>query len=527
VATSTPSFEPVPVASGTSELGGKIKIWQRVLIPSFSDCVFIALLAWLFVCGAYGWKALLMDADTGWHIRTGQYILEHHAVPKQDLFSFSRPGAAWFAWEWLSDVLFAVLFGAGGLKAIVLWAGVVITACATIILRYSIWRGANPLLATVTTLLAVGSSSMHFLARPHLFTLILFPVSIWMIEADRRKPSRWIWILIPLGAVWINLHGGYFLFLAILALLAAGTFIEEWQAGRRWIRSGRYLVLFAGCAAASLVNPYGIALHAHVFEYLRSDWIRNLIQEFQAPTFRTEGQLQLEALLLMGLVVTGLLLQRKQVTHALWLVFLAHSSLISVRHAPIYAAVAAPLIAESASGWWRSWAGSQRRTSVARIVHQVGEDLIPAFGRATFWPAAVVLTLALVNAPVKWPTDFPSEAFPTAMVGQNAQMLQSGRVLTTDQWADYLIYRFYPRQRVFVDGRSDFYGETLGNEYLHLLQGAYDWRGILRRHGFEVALLPANWPLAEILKLDQDWQVVQHDSQAILFRRRSGQTLGH
>jgi len=527
LATSTQSFEPVPVASDASGLTRKTKVWRRVLIPSFADCFFVALLAWLFICGSYGWKSLLMDGDTGWHIRTGQYILQHHAVPRQDLFSFSRPGAQWFAWEWLSDVLFAVLFRAGGLKAIVLLAGVLITGCATVILRYSLWRGANPLLATFTTLLAVGGSSMHFLARPHLFTLALLPICIWIIEADRRKTSRWIWMLIPLGAVWINLHGGYFLFLACLAALVAGTFVEEWLDGGRWIRSGRYFLLFGGCGAASLLNPYGIALHVHVFEYLRSDWIRDLIQEFQAPTFRTEGQLQFEALLLMGLVVTGFLLQRRQVTEALWLVFLAHSSLISVRHAPIYAAVAAPLIAEQASSWWRSWMSSRRKSSIGRIVHQVGEDLVPAFRRTSVWPAAVVVALVVLDAPLKWPRDFPGEGFPTVMVHQNAQLLQSGRLLTTDQWADYLIYSFYPRQRVFVDGRSDFYGETLGNEYLHLLQGAYDWQGILRQHGFEVALLPVNWPLAEMLKLDRSWQVVQDDSRAILFRRRSEQAVGN
>ena len=76
-----------------------------LLTPSLSDCFFVAIMMWLFVCGASGWKSLLMDGDTGWHIRTGEYILAHHAVPTHDLFSFSKPDAPWFAWEWLSDVL--------------------------------------------------------------------------------------------------------------------------------------------------------------------------------------------------------------------------------------------------------------------------------------------------------------------------------------------------------------------------------------------------------------------------------------
>ncbi len=74
---------------------------------------------------------------------------------------------------------------------------------------------------------------------------------------------------------------------------------------------------------------------------------------------------------------------------------------------------------------------------------------------------------------------------------------QSGRLLTTDQWGDYIIYSFYPRQKVFVDGRSDFYGERLGRDYIRLLQGAYDWHSILERYRFRVALLPVDLPLGE------------------------------
>jgi hypothetical protein len=523
--------EPLRTAPVTSPAAGNSPqawgAWSRALIPSFSDCFFVALLAWLFICGASGWKALLGDGDTGWHIRTGQYILAHRAVPTQDLFSYSRPGAPWFAWEWLTDVLYAVLFGMGGLKAIVLFAGALIAVFATVILRYTVWRGANGLLAAFATLLAVGGSSMHFLARPHLFTLLLLPVCLWVVEADRRKNTGWVWLLIPVTAVWTNLHGGFLIFLAILGVLVVGSAVEAWLGMPRWPDVRRYSALLAGCSLASLVNPYGTALHVHIYAYLRADWIKELVQEFQAPTFRSEGQLQFEGLLLAGLVVSGLLLRRRLVTEALWLLFLAHSSLISVRHAPLFATVAAPLVACELTVWWTVWVADLRKSSVIRILHQLGTDIAPAFRRTSFWPAVVILGLVLTGAPLKWPIDFPSEMFPIAMVQKNASLLTSSRLLTTDQWGDYIIYRFYPQQKVFVDGRSDFYGETLGREYLHLLQGAYDWREILVRRGFDVALLPTNWPLASLLKQDPSWQVVQDDSSAILLRHLGKQTRGN
>jgi hypothetical protein len=488
-------------------------------VPSFSDCFFIALMAWLFVCGANGWKALLMDGDTGWHIRTGEYILAHHAVPTQDLFSFSKAGQPWFAWEWLTDVLFAGLFRIGGLKAIVLFAGVMIGAYSTVLLRYAVWRGANGLLAACICLFAVGGSSMHFLARPHLFTLLLLPACLWLVEADRRKNTPFLWLLVPITVLWTNLHGGFLIFIACLALLVCGSAVEAMLGRPRWPAVRRYSALLAACSAASVLNPFGIGLHVHILAYLRADWIKDLVQEFQAPTFRSEGQFQYEALLVGGLVLTGLLLRKQRVTEALWLLFLAHSSLISVRHAPLSAAVAAPLLASELSAWWKSGAVERKKSSILSILHQLGEDLTPNFGRTSVWPALAIVALVFVDAPIKWPHDFPSEAFPIAMVHENTKVLESGRLLTTDQWGDYIIYSFYPRQKVFIDGRSDFYGESLGTEYLHLLQGAYDWRVILDRWGFDVALLPVQWPLVQMLKLDPSWQVIKDDSHAILFRR--------
>jgi len=484
-------------------------------------------MAWLFVCGPAGWKALLTDGDTGWHIRTGQYILANHAVPHQDLFSFSRPGADWFAWEWLADVIYGWLFGIGGLKAVVLFAGVLITVFATLLVQYTLWRGANPLAAALLTLLAVGGSSMHFLARPHLFTLLFLPASLWLVEVDRRRRTRWLWALIPATALWVNLHGGFVVFLALLALLVAGSAIEAMMGRGSISAAARYGALLAGCGAASLLNPYGVALHVHIIEYLRADWIRNLVQEFQAPTFRTEGQLQFELLLIVGLVTTGFLLRKRRITEALWVLFLAHSAITSVRHAPLYAAVAAPLIASELSAWWQSAAERSSKGSLTRILHQLGSDMRPAFRWISVWPAAVVVVLVFLNAPVAWPQDFPSEIFPTSMVRENAGVLESGRLLTTDQWADYMIFHYYPKQRVFFDGRSDFYGEALGTEYIHLLQGQYDWREIMARHKFEVALLPVSWPLTELLKRDPEWRLEKDDSHSALFLRLGHQSSGN
>ncbi|HEY2845970.1 MAG TPA: hypothetical protein VGJ09_20075, partial [Bryobacteraceae bacterium] len=317
--------ETLPLArpKGRSIESVLVHRWARLLVPSLSDLFFLAVLVWLFMSsGAAGWQGLLADADLGWHIRTGEYILHTHTVPHHDLYSFSKPGAPWYAWEWLTDVLVAWLHGFAGLKGIVLAAAVLISAFATTLIRRMALRGVHVMIALAVALLGVGAASIHFLARPHILTLLLVSISVWVIEADREQNSRRIWWLIPLTAVWTNLHGGFLAVIAILGLTAVGTALEVWIARTGTIRAAvRYAVLTAACAAASLVNPYGWKLHVHLREYLQSDWIRSVIQEFQSPTFRAENMLQFEALLLLGIMVAGALFRRRKIVEGLWIVF--------------------------------------------------------------------------------------------------------------------------------------------------------------------------------------------------------------
>src|SRR5438309_10831712 len=94
------------------------------LLPSLADFAFLMPIVFLF--GRMdGMKTLLSDCDTGWHIRTGEWILANGWVPMRDIFSYSKPDGAWYAWEWLTDILWAILYNHGGLATV---------ACAGILL---------------------------------------------------------------------------------------------------------------------------------------------------------------------------------------------------------------------------------------------------------------------------------------------------------------------------------------------------------------------------------------------------------
>lgn len=103
------------------------------------------------------------------------------------------------------------------------------------------------------------------------------------------------------------------------------------------------------------------------------------------------------------------------------------------------------------------------------------------------------------------------------MIGRHRALFEDSRVLSSDQWGDYLIFRFYPRGRVFVDGRSDFYGEGVGGDYLRMRNGDFRWKRLLGEYGIQSALIPVSWPLGSLLKEDRQWALVEDDGKTLLF----------
>ncbi len=489
--------------------------------PSLADFLFVSLVIWLFLAGPNGWAALLSDGDTGWHIRVGDWIRANGTVPRTDLFSFSKPGAPWYAWEWLAELILSYMHDWAGLKGVVLFCGMLIPAYLLVLFRHMLWRGSTSLLALAIILLISGSSAVHYLARPHLFTLLFLAISLWIIDVDQLHPSRRLWWLVPLTLLWANLHGGFLALVASLVAVAIGQLLSGDRCGAR-----RYAILAIACLAVSVVNPYGIQLHLHIVQYLRSDWIKEVVDEFQSPSFRSEAMLFYEILLLAGAAACVGLARKGRWGDVLLILLWAHLSLGAVRHVPVFLVVAAPRIAAEFSAWWQLFVDSTTRRSIARTFNELSADLLVRFSRNSAWVLAPVLLLVVLDKPIAWPRQFPEERFPVRFIEEHASQITGRRVLASDEWGDYLLYRFPFTQRVFFDGRSDFFGPEIGNDYIALMNGSPNWAAIMDKYRFEGALLPAAWPLLGHLRKDAKWQLVAANNDAVLLMRKNLSSAG-
>jgi hypothetical protein len=481
--------------------------------PRVPELVFAAVLIWMFAMGQ-GWSVMLADGDTGWHVRNGERIIDTRSVPYIDPFSFGSGSHPWFAWEWLSDVLFAVLFRQDGLKAVAWFCGITIAASVSLLLRHMLWRSIGMHISFLLAVLTAGASSIHYLARPHVLGLLLFAIVCWMVDRDRAAPHPWIWTLPAIFALWANLHGSFLAGLAMLGLRIGETIVRRSDGGNLT----RAAMLLGASIAATLCNPYGWRLHAHAIEYLQSGWIQSSVEEFQSPRFRSQSMLFYELLLLAGVAALPWLLRRKEIYPCCAILLWAHESLASVRHVPLYGLAASPFIGSWFQNSWQGWVRGCRADSLARTFDAITLTWRPWCSGYTVWPVLLAAWLAAHGAGAA----FPANKFPVCLVQRNFQRLTSSppqRVFSSDQWSDYLIFQLFPSVRVYFDGRSDFFGPWRGNAYMDLMRGETDSPSILDREGVEWALLPKDWALAGLLRRSSQWRVADADEQAVLFER--------
>jgi hypothetical protein len=478
-----------------------------------------------------GQTELLNDPGTPWHVRVGLDVWES-GPPRVDRYSYTRAGEAWISQHWLCDAAVAVLYRAWGWNGPVLASALVLGWTYRGLFRTVLDCGANVAWAAALTVLAAGCAAPHWLARPHLLSLWFLLLTFrWCLDYH-RSGRRVVWAVPAVMVVWCNVHGAFLAGLVVIACSLIGHLLSGPRDFVRLQRIIGFSAVLALALLATLVNPYGWHLHAHLGDILFGGQLRDLIDEWRAPDFASSDSRPLEALLLLGLLLLAVAGQRLDAFSLVHLVVWVHFGLTSVRQVASLAVIAAPVMGGLTAGLG---AAIRERFSLGRWLNWTDEVGRRAMAWATEermlrWPVwsgvlSVLLVLATafgVSAPALGigVARLPEARWPVAAVERLNAEPPDGRLFHDLNWGGYLILLSRPQRPVFIDDRFELYGRPFLVEYLGAMQYGDGWRRLLERYEFQYVLIPPNVPLGRVLRGSPDWEALHADETAVLFRRR-------
>jgi hypothetical protein len=479
------------------------------------------------------------DPGLGWHLRAGQWMVEHGRVIHDDPFLFfTTEGRAWVHTQWLSDVALWGLFTVGGLPLLHMIAIGLLLGTVLLVLAPLLRTQAGPFSVATTSALVLSLAAVQWMIRPLLASLLLFAIvyrvaHVWY-EAARPGGLRDLWrrtaSMVLLFALWPNLHAGYLVGLIALGTLAVCfLFREGWSAVERLQASlGMTIVASAGLAA-TLINPYGSALLVNNLGLVSDRYFMNLNLEWLSVDFHQPVFAPM-LVVLLAVVVLGSIRGRvlSAFDRGLLAVFLTFA-LMHRRGIPFLAiAVSAPLAkllgASPAMGAVLPVAG-RWRDAVRRFARF---DTAASRGEYTVavWVLALVATLALGHLPSTGGevSSLDVHVSPAAMAALETRLAEyahgAARLFHTPNWGGYLTYRLWPRVRPFIDDRNELNGRQIYEDFFTLSNLGAGWEQILDKYRFDGLLLAPGMPLVAMARRLPEWTLVHEDTQAILFWRR-------
>lgn len=498
--------------------------WLSRCTPSLTCVVFLS----VFAMTALRYHPVLFarDGDVGRHIRIGEWMLDHRGIPDVDLFSHTCQGQRFVPYEWLSELAFGAAHRMCGLTGVVLLTAALFALAGALLYRMARDESGSVLPSVAVALYGMRMSKLHLLARPHMFTIVLAAATCLLLLRHRRDPRARTLVAVPfLMLLWANLHGAFLVGIVLLGIFGLEALIRALVERSARARARLRHLSIAGVTSlvATLANPAGIELWAHVVGYLRTPFLVDVTIEYQSPNFH-DATVQP---FLVALVVIVLVLMvgriRCALVEILLFVFWFSSALYTARNIPLFAVLVLPMVARWLAEGLRTLAAGEGAVGgcFARV-ERADRELTRIDARCATWlPATVLQALLCTHIATGVPARthaFSPEAFPVTALEKLKGKLPAGNVFNHFQWGGYLLYAA-PEVPVFIDGQTDFYGEALTRKYLRIVQLGPGWKELLDEHDIRWTLTQTGQPLNRALELSPGWQRVYQDATATIFKR--------
>ena len=471
----------------------------------------------------------LTDPDYFWHLKAGEYIVTHRALPAGDIFSFTHAGQPWVLHEWLFEVVLFAAFATWGAFGVKLLAALFIVVTLGVTFALTRRMGQSPFVAFVLVMCGGFVFASGWAPRPQLVTYLLFALFLSILLHYKYDGARRALFVLPLlMVVWVNAHGGYVIGIALTFLFTGAEWLNYWSgAGRVPAQKGRLGELTLVAAAtllASLVNPEFVGHWLYPFQVLGME-ANGAIQEWQSPNFHDISPRIY--LLLCGLFFLSYIYAtpRADITELLIPGFFLFNGFVSVRHIPLAVLTVLPFIAlalarGSTAACAARWHGSRlgrRQASAAGSGKQLGQAAEGILNWIML--LAIVIGLSLYEPLLRAKAAKQAERLPAAAADYVIANAIQGNMFNVYGDGGYLIYRLGPERKIFIDGRVDVYGDKFFKDYNDMYFGTAGWKEKFDRLAIDFAILDNDAPIRQLLLADGSFKEAFRDKRySVLLR---------
>ncbi|MGA9530213.1 MAG: hypothetical protein WBS24_19015 [Terriglobales bacterium] len=506
-------------------------LFQRRIVQLLALAILLSIVA----ARSLQLKFCVLDLDVWWHLKVGDWIIQHLAVPRTGIFSRTAANRPWVAYSWGYEVLLSLAYRWFDLVGIGIY-GVLLTLAVSysifwMALRLSgqFWR------SCLIAALACSAFLYDIMPRPVFFSMTLFTIVLaLLLEANRAARIQLLYWLPPLFLLWANLHIQFIYGLFLVGLFVGVNIAQRLADYLRitpefilppTLPASTLAAIFAACAIATCFGPYTYHLFPVVYQYSKAKVPYSIILELQPINFR--GASHYVQLLLTCAAFFALGWRKK--------IDLFKFSLLTIATVVAYRTMrdswficipAAAVLADSSHADFSppdsSAAGScafesSKKTPLITHSHR---DPLPSWperaGLAAF--VAIALVLFATN------TDFNergldraiSNIYPVNAVNFLRRNPQLGPLYNNLDWGGFLIW-YMPDFPVAIDGRNDLYGDDLDRLFYDTEMGreSYSTDPYLSEAG--VVLLERRLPLAQLLTADPRFTLIYQDQLTAVF----------
>ena len=491
------------------------------------------------------WKSFLHPLrvlDFWWHLKAGEVIVTTRSIPRIDLFSFTAAGKPFILQNWLTEALYYLVYRLGGLPLLVALNTLLLVATLAPIYHLN-WElsGHRLRLSVLTTLMVAFSLAIYSNMRPQVVSFALFAFFYWVLSGYRRRRRDLLWTLPIAMALWVNLHGAFVLGIGLIGLFLGGEAVRRLIHGPQMdvlsTAELRKLTLILGLTLlATLANPETYRVYAYVAAVQRDRASQLLVAEWQAPQIEhLEGILIFFGPFFIALLVLLYASQRLDLTELGLFLGFAVFALTARRNGIWFVLVATPIVARYLpTVRWREPVTSLRRLGIvdrmmARLAAR-SRTAVPVRYRLNAFIAGMLLLITGLLSPWVHPrlgierlgTTLWEPKTPVGAMEFIAAHHLQGHIFHPQSYGDYLIWRLWPQQRSFFDGRVHLFGEAFVRNYLLTWHDRH-WEERLEPYDIRYLLLSkdeeTNAQMIESARASSHWRLLYEDEHSVLFEK--------